>query len=65
MLKKQIAKLPELAKQALTMRYIQNMKYKEIADELDMPEGSVGALIQKSLVTLRRIMMEDSDRTAA
>lgn len=64
-LKKQIAKLPELARQALNMRYINNMKYKEIADELDMPEGSVGALIQKSLVTLRRIMMEESDRTAA
>ncbi|MCD6218559.1 RNA polymerase sigma factor [bacterium] len=64
-LKRQIAKLPELARQALTMRYIRNMKYKEIADELKMPEGSVGALIQKSLVTLRRIMMEDSSRTAA
>ena len=64
-LKKQIAKLPDLARQALNMRYIRNMKYKEIADELDMPEGSVGALIQKSLVTLRRIMMEDNPRSAA
>jgi RNA polymerase sigma-70 factor (ECF subfamily) len=54
-----IRKLPETARKALTLRYLKNMKYKEIAKELNIPEGSVGALIQKSLVALRRAMLEE------
>jgi RNA polymerase sigma factor (sigma-70 family) len=65
LLYKQINKLPEQAKNALLMRYIRNMKYKEISQELNIPEGSVGALIQKSLLALKRIMLEDNNRSAA
>ncbi|MBU1023581.1 RNA polymerase sigma factor [bacterium] len=64
-LKTQLGKLPEVARQALMLRYIQNMKYKEISDELCIPEGSVGALIQKSLVLLRKIMLDEESRSAA
>jgi RNA polymerase sigma-70 factor (ECF subfamily) len=64
-LREHVAKLPEVARNALTLRYLKNMKYKEIAEYLDIPEGSVGALIQKSLLTLKRIMSEETNRTAA
>jgi RNA polymerase sigma factor (sigma-70 family) len=64
-LREYIRTLPETARKALTLRYLKNMKYKEIARELCIPEGSVGALIQKSLIQLRHIMMEESPRPAA
>jgi len=64
-LKEHIRNLPEIARKALTLRYLKNMKYKEIARELNIPEGSVGALIQKSLIALRRAMLEEESHTAA
>ena len=64
-LKNQLKKLPEVARQALLLRYIQNMKYKEISEELGIPEGSVGALLQKSLVLLRKIMLDEESRSVA
>ena len=64
-LRKQIEQLPEIARKALTLRYLDNLKYKEISQELDIPEGSVGALIQKSLLALKRIISEEGSRSAA
>ena len=64
-LREHIRNLPETARKALTLRYLKNMKYKEIAKELCIPEGSVGALIQKSLIQLRQIMQEEAPSPAA
>lgn len=62
-LKEHVKNLPEIARKALTLRYLKNMKYKEIARELDIPEGSVGALIQKSLIALRRAILEEETQS--
>ncbi|HYE77098.1 MAG TPA: RNA polymerase sigma factor [bacterium] len=51
-----IAALPPELGRVVDMRYTQNLKYREIADALGIPEGSVGAQIQKALLALRDLM---------
>ncbi|MEO7993195.1 MAG: RNA polymerase sigma factor [bacterium] len=48
-----IDSLPEELRQVVELRYTQDLKYREIADALGIPEGSVGAQIQKALLALR------------
>ena len=48
--------LPQNLRIVLELRYEKNYKYKEIADKMDIPEGSVGALIQKALIKLRELL---------
>lgn len=60
-----LEKLPEIAKKALKLRYLKHMKYKEISEALDIPEGSVGALIQKSLLALKKVIKESNNRSVA
>lgn len=51
-----LARLEPDLRQVIELRYHQNQKYREIAIELGIPEGSVGAQIQKALLALREIM---------
>lgn len=48
-----IAVLPLELKRVVELRYHENLKYREIAEALGIPEGSVGAQIQKALLALR------------
>ena len=52
-LRRAIDVLPSDLRIVVEMRYHQNLKYREIAQALGIPEGSVGAQIQKALLALR------------
>ena len=58
-LRGKLMKLPETLRMVIQLRYEKNFKYKEIADEMDIPEGSVGALIQKALLQLRELIDQE------
>ena len=58
-LRDKMMELPPHLRRVLQLRYERNFKYKEIADEMDIPEGSVGALIQKALLRLRELIGEE------
>jgi RNA polymerase sigma-70 factor (ECF subfamily) len=45
--------LPVDLRNVLELRYRKGLKYREIADHLGIPEGSVGALLQKALLELK------------
>lgn len=55
-LRGKLMELPYTLRKVIQLRYEKNYKYKEIADEMDIPEGSVGALIQKALLQLRDLI---------
>ncbi|HDS31200.1 MAG TPA: sigma-70 family RNA polymerase sigma factor [Firmicutes bacterium] len=48
-----VRRLPQHLQDVIDLRYSKGFKYREIARELGIPEGSVGALIQKALFELR------------
>ena len=48
--------LPVHLREVIELRYQRGFKYREIARELGIPEGSVGAMIQKALVELKGLM---------
>lgn len=48
-----VQKLPQHLQEVIELRYSKGFKYREIARELGIPEGSVGALLQKALVELK------------
>lgn len=49
-------RLPRQLREVIELRYGKGMKYREIADRLGIPEGSVGALIQKAVLALKGLM---------
>ncbi len=48
-----VQKLPHHLQEVIDLRYSKGFKYREIARELGIPEGSVGALLQKALIELK------------
>lgn len=56
-LMEQLNHLPPLQQQALTLRYIQNLSYKEIAQVMDKTEGAVKQLLHRGLTCLRERMV--------
>jgi len=48
--------LPVHLREVVELRYQKGFKYREIARELGIPEGSVGALIQKALLEMKRVL---------
>ena len=50
--------LPPLQQQAIILRYIQNLSYKEIAGILEKSEGAVKQLLHRGLMTLRERMVQ-------
>jgi len=54
-----LCKLPEHLREVIELRYNKGFKYREIARQMGIPEGSVGALIQKAILELRELMMPE------
>lgn len=50
--------LPPLQQQAIVLRYIQNLAYKEIGAIMDKTEGAVKQLLHRGLTTLRERMVQ-------
>ena len=53
--------LPEEARTALQMRYVQNLPSKEIAEKLGKTDGATRVLLTRSLNRLQQILSNDSD----
>jgi RNA polymerase sigma-70 factor (ECF subfamily) len=52
-----VERLPGELQEVIELRYKKGLKYREIATHLGIPEGSVGALIQKALLELKDLMV--------
>jgi len=48
--------LPKHLRDVIELRYTKGYKYREIARQMGVPEGSVGALIQKALMELKSLI---------
>ena len=48
-----MAGLPEGQREVLLMRFVDGMSLQEIADALDIPEGTVKSRIHNAIATLR------------
>jgi len=54
-----LRELPEHLREVIELRYQKGFKYREIAHQMGIPEGSVGALIQKALLELKGRLVPD------
>lgn len=52
-----LKKLPPLQQQAVILRYIQELSYKEISEVMEKSEGAVKQLLHRGLTTLRERMV--------
>lgn len=50
--------IPSSQQQAIVLRYLQDLPYKEIAEILDKTEGSIKQLLYRGLQNLRKRMMQ-------
>ena len=48
-----VARLPEIYRQAVVLRFMQGLAYREVADVLDIPPGTVRSRLAKALELLR------------
>lgn len=51
--------LSDRYREILTLRYFDDMKIKEIADKMELPEGSVKAYLSRAKKELRKYLKED------
>jgi RNA polymerase sigma-70 factor (ECF subfamily) len=56
-----VAKLPDGQRQALVLRFSEQLRYDEIAEALDCPLGTVKSRIFHGLIALRRLLEEDGE----
>lgn len=56
-----IRALPLLQQQAIILRYIQNLPYKDIAEILEKSEGAVKQLLHRGLTSLRERMVHHEE----
>jgi len=65
-LQEAIATLPENQKQVVLLRYYADLSCKQIADQLEMPLGTVTKLLSRAYLALREKLQgpETKDRTA-
>ena len=54
MLRKALAELPETLRTAVVLRDLQEFSYQEIADKLQLPEGTVKSRINRGRLELAR-----------
>jgi RNA polymerase sigma-70 factor (ECF subfamily) len=52
-----VRRLPDFQRQAIMLRFGQNLSYAEIADSIGRTEGAVKQLIHRGLSTLRQTMV--------
>ncbi len=50
-----VAKLPDLLRETLVMAYYQDLKYREIADALDIPVGTVKSRLHAAIAKLQEM----------
>jgi RNA polymerase sigma-70 factor (ECF subfamily) len=55
-----LSRLDENYRQVIELRYLAGQKYREIAEMLDLPEGTVKTLIHRARIKMKR-MMEERD----
>jgi RNA polymerase sigma-70 factor, ECF subfamily len=58
-----LAGLPERQRQALVLHRFQGLKYKEIAETMDVSVAAVESLIQRAMSELRRSLAGKTDRS--
>ena len=56
-----IAKLPLQYRTVLTLHYLQDMRYEDIADIMDLPLGTVKTHIYRAKLRLRDLVLAESD----
>jgi RNA polymerase sigma-70 factor (ECF subfamily) len=54
-----IGKLPEEQREALRMRYVENLPSKQIAEKLGKTDAAVRVMLTRSLKKLQTILLED------
>ena len=55
-----VASLPEVQRQALRLRYVENLPSKEIAQRLGKSDGAVRVLLTRALQHLQELLQEDA-----
>jgi RNA polymerase sigma factor (sigma-70 family) len=60
-----LERLPDEFREPLVLFYFDEMKYREIADALETPIGTVMSRIARAKVALRTILTESKDRLAS
>ena len=63
--KRALAELPEIYKDVVIMRFMDEMDYKEIAEVIGKEEGNVRVLVHRALKKLREILNSKKDESAA
>lgn len=58
-----MAQLPQRQRQALVLHRFQGLKYKEIAEAMDVTVPAVESLIQRAMGQLRNILLGKADRS--
>jgi len=58
-----MAQLPQRQREALVLHRFQGMKYKEIAEAMDVTVPAVESLIQRAMGQLRKILQGKADRS--
>lgn len=56
-----VAKLPDGQRQALVLRFSEQLRYDEIAEALDCPLGTVKSRIFHGLLALRKVLEEEGE----
>jgi RNA polymerase sigma-70 factor (ECF subfamily) len=57
-----LGRLPERQRVAVTLRYLQDLPYREISGVTGWPEGTVKTLVRRGLEGLRRLMIIDESK---
>jgi len=58
---KAIAMLPDYQRAMLLMYHVEQMAYEEIAQALDLPIGTVKSRLNRARISLRELLMQDSE----
>jgi len=58
LLKEELARIPQAFRSALTLFYVQELSYEEMASVLEMPLGTVKTNLSRGRVLLRKRVME-------
>lgn len=60
--KRSLARLAPIDREVLALRFAQDLKYKEIAERLDMPLGTVKVRVHRALKHLEKILENDHEQ---